>query len=157
MMAVLWGDIERDVADSRRHFGKARQMFERLRGQSATEEYYFQTGAFMHAMLAGYTSFEAGMKRLMALLGEPLPTGSDWHSMLLRRLAEPVRGMRPAVIDDPDLLVALNGLRGFRHVAAHAYDIFDEDRAEVTVAQAQIFESSIGPTLARFRAVIDPD
>ena len=156
-MAVLWGDIERDVADARRHFGRARQMFERLRGQGATDEYYFQTGAFMHAMLAGYTSFEAGMKRLMALLGEPLPTGADWHGTLLRRLAEPVREMRPAVIDDARLLVALNGLRGFRHVAAHAYDLFDEDRAEVTVAQALLSESSIESALARFRAAIDPD
>ena len=157
MMAVLWEDIERDVADSLRHFGKARQMFERLRGQSATEEYYFQTGAFMHAMLAGYTSFEAGMTRLMALLGEPLPTGADRHSTLPRRLAEPVREMRPAIIDDRDVLVALNGLRGFRHVAAHAYDLFDEHRAEVTVVQARRFATSIGPALARFRAVIDPD
>lgn len=157
MMAVLWSDIERDIADARRHFGKARQMFERLRGQSATEEYYFQTGAFMHAMLAGYTSFEAGMKRLMALLGEPLPTGADWHSTLLRRLAEPVRDMRPAVIDDTDLFVALNGLRGFRHIAAHAYDLFDEERAAVTVAQARLFETCMGPALARFRAAIDPD
>ena len=65
--------------------------------------------------------------------------------------------MRPALIDDARLLVALNGLRGFRHVAAHAYDLFDEGRAEVTVAQALFFESSIESALARFRAVIDPD
>ena len=39
MMAVLWTDIERDVAASRRHFGTARQMFRRLRGQSGSEEH----------------------------------------------------------------------------------------------------------------------
>ena len=65
--------------------------------------------------------------------------------------------MRPAVLDDPKLLVALRGLRGFRHVAAHAYDLFDEDRAAPTVVQAQVFVVSIGPALARFRALIDPD
>ena len=157
MMAILWADIDRDIAASRRHFGKALQMFDRLRGQSGTEEYYFQTGAFMHAMLAGYTAFEAGMKRLMGLLGEPLPQGSDWHSTLLLRLAEPVAGMRPAVLDDHRLLVALNGLRGFRHIAAHVYDLFDEDRAALTAVHAALFNASIDAVLARFRATIDAD
>ena len=92
MLAVPWSDIDRDIADSRRHVGKARRMFERWRGQSATEESNAQTGAFTRAMLADSTASGAGMRRLMALLGAPLPTGADCHSTLPRRLADPVRG-----------------------------------------------------------------
>ena len=111
----------------------------------------------MHAMLAGYTSFEAGMKRLAGLLGEPIPTGADRHATLIARFSEPLTGLRPAVLDDATLLGALDGLRGFRHVAAHAYDRFDEDRAALAVRDAETFLARIGPALARFRAAIDPD
>ncbi len=157
MMAVLWNDIERDVSSSRRHFAKAIEVFGHLRGASGEENYYFQTAAFMHAMLSGYTSFEAAMKRLLALLGEPLPSGSDWHTALVQRIATADVGSRPAILDDAALVRAVSGLRGFRHVAAHAYDEFDEDRAALAARDAETFLAEIDPTLARFRAIIDPD
>ena len=67
-------------------------MFQRLRGQSGSEQYCFQTGAFMHAMLAGATSVEAGMKPLMNLREEPLPPGAAWHGTWSSRLAGPSTG-----------------------------------------------------------------
>ena len=114
----------------------------------------------MHAMLSGYTSFEAAMKRLLALLGEPLPSGSDWHTALVQRIATADVGSRPAILDDAALVRAVSGLRGFRgfrHVAAHAYDEFDEDRAALAARDAETFLAEIDPALARFRAIIDPD
>ena len=157
MMAELWGDIERDIESSCRHFGMAIEGFAQVRGRSNDRERYFRTAAFMHAMLAGYTSFESAMKRLTGLLDEALPTGHDWHKTLVDRLAEPIAGQRPAVLDDERLLIAIDALRDFRHIAAHAYDRFDEDRAAVAVLKAETFLAGIGPALARFRAAIDPD
>ena len=157
MMAELWGDIERDVESARLHFGMAREGFAQLKTASDDRERYFRRAAFMHAMLAGYTSFESGMRRLTGLLDEALPTGSDWHKTLIDRLATPIQGRRPAILDDERLLIAIDALRGFRHVAAHAYDRFDEERAAVAVHKAEVFVEAIGPALARFRAAIDPD
>ncbi len=157
MMAARWADVEREVASSRRHFGMAVEAFARLRTASGDREPYFRRAALMHAMSAGYTSFENAMKALTGLLDESLPTGPDWHKTLIDRLANPIAGQRPAVIDDEPLLVAIDALRGFRHVAAHAYDRFDEDRAAVAVLKADVFLAGIGPAIARFRAVIDPD
>lgn len=157
MMAARWADVERDIAGSRRHFGMAVEAFAELRSASGDRDAYFRRAAFMHAMLAGYTSFENAMRALTGLLDEPLPTGPEWHKVLIDRLANPVSGQRPAVLDDERLLVAIDALRGIRHVAAHAYDRFDEDRAAVAVLKADIFLAGIGPALAHFRAAIDPD
>ena len=87
---------------------------------SDDEDRYFRRVAFMHAMLAGYTSFENAMKKLTGLFDEALPVGYDWHKSLIDRLAEPVEGRRPAVLDSERLLIAVDNLSGFRHVAMHA-------------------------------------
>ena len=157
MMAELWGDIERDVESSRRHFGRAIEAFAEVGKATSNRERYFTRAAFMHAMLAGYTSFESAMRRLTGLLGEHLPTGPDWHKTLIDRLAEPIEAQRLAVLDDEKLLIAIDALRGFRHVAAQAYDRFDDDRAALAVSKAEVFLAGIGPALACFRAAIDPD
>lgn len=157
MMAARWADIERSLATSRLHFGMAIEAFEEVKSATSDKQRYLRRGSFMHAMLAGYTSFENAMKDLTGLLEEPLPAGHDWHRALIERLAAPLAGQRPAVLDDERLVIAIDALRGFRHVAAHAYDRFDDDRAAVAASKAATFMAEIGPALARFRAAIDPD
>ena len=88
-MAMLWNDVGRDLASSQRHFSLAVDLFDELYDVVPSRDQYVRTMGFLHAMQSGYTSFEAGMKRLLALLDEPLPTGSEWHKALLRRLEEP--------------------------------------------------------------------
>ena len=156
-MAMLWNDIERDLASSQRHFTLAVEMFDEIHDAAPSREQYVRTMGFLHAMQSGYTSFEAGMKRLLALIDEPLPTGSEWHKALLRRLEEPAPGSRPALIEDPALKRALRGLLAFRHVAAHVYDDFDQDRAALAVQNARVFLAGIDPALAGFRRIVDPD
>ena len=157
MMAMLWSDVDRDIASSRRHFEMGIALFADLREAEPGRGSYVGTMSFLHAMQSGYTSFEAGMKRLLALLDEPLPKGADWHKALVSRLSEPSPGSRPALLDEATLRRAVNGLLRFRHVAAHVYDDFDEDRAALAVRYAETFLAGIGSALARFRAVIDPD
>ena len=157
MMAARWADVDRSLASSQRHFAMAIEGFAAARSAPNDKERYFRRAAFMHAMLAGYTSFENAMKDLTGLIEEPLPAGHDWHRALVDRLAAPVPGQRPAVLDDENLIMAGDALRGFRHVAAHAYDRFDEDRAAVAVRKAEVFVDAIAGTIARFRAAIDPD
>ena len=158
MMAILWKDIERDISSSRHHFSRAIEILRPGWSLEDQEAYYFGTMAFMHAMLAGYTSFEAAMKRLLSMLDEPIPSGFDWHAVLLRRLGEPsIAGSRPALLDSKVLLRAADRLRAFRHVASHNYDNFDEERAAIAVNAADLFLTEIDPAIARFRTAIDPD
>ncbi len=158
MMAVLWNDVERAISLSRHHFGRAVELFRRGWDAENEEVSYFASMAFMHAMLAGYTSFETAVKRLLSMLDEPIPSGPDWHSALLKRIAEPSpASSRPALLDSKNLFRTADRLRGFRHIAAHNYEDFDEERAKMAVKAAEVFLAEIDPALARFRAIIDPD
>ena len=157
MMAALWEGVARDVASSKRHFGMAVELFRDVEEGVPGKERYRQTMAFLHAMFAGYTSFEAGMKRLLSIVDEPLPKDAEWHKSLLRQVSNPVAGSRPAVVGGRALSKALAGLLGFRHVAAHVYDEFDADRAALAVDNARVYLAEIDGAIARFRAVIDPD
>jgi hypothetical protein len=152
MMALLWDDIGADLASSKRHFGEAAALYRNRMGE---EPDYVVAMAFQHAMQSGYTSFEAAMRRLLNLLGEPLPAGPDSHAALLKRLGRPIEGQRPAVLD-AKMLAHVEELRGFRHVAMHAYDNFNPRKALLPVESAEAFLSGIDATLARFRAAIDP-
>ena len=47
---------------------------------------------------------------------------AQWHSLLLKRMIQPVEGIRPALLsmESYDLL---NGLRAFRHFFRNAYGV----------------------------------
>ncbi len=155
MMAALWADVAADLASATRHFGKAVALYDRELAQRSGPAAYVPAMAFQHAMQSGYTSFEAGMKRLLLLLDEPTPLGPDSPIALLRRIGEAIPGERPAILD-ADLLAQVAELRRFRHVAMHGYDDFDPRRAVISVDAARAFVSGIDGAIARFRASIDP-
>lgn len=157
MMAELWGDVERDLDAARLHFGMAVDLFPDIRSAQPGRARYAATMAFLHAMQSGYTSFESGVKRLLALLDEPLPKGASWHGDLVRRLGTPMPGARPALLEGPALKRAVTNLLGFRHVAMHVDDEFDVERGALAIRDAEVFLSEILPAFARFRAEIDPD
>lgn len=155
MMAELWSGIEDDFAASARHFQKAVEFFEAYDLRTRPGQ-YLEEIAFLHAMQSGYVPFEAGLKRLFALIGEELPLGGDSYAALLRRAHRPRAADRPAILNDM-LFKAADELRGFRHVAMHAYDTIDGERAALAVRSAKTFLGELAPALARFRAAIDPD
>ena len=111
-MAMLWRDVERDLASSQRHFALAVDLFDEVRDGMASRDQYVRSMGFLHAMQSGYTSFEAGMKRLLALLDEPLPAGAEWHKALLRRLEEAAPGAPPARGAEPARPPPRRGRRG---------------------------------------------
>lgn len=152
MMALLWDDILSDLASAKRHFAEAVHLH---RAPPTTTPDYVTNMAFQHAMQAGYTSFEAAMKRLLHLLSEPLPAGPEWHAALVKRLARPVPGSRPALLIEP-LLGQVEDLRRFRHVAMHAYDDFSPRKAAIPVEAADAFGAGMDAALAAFRAAVDP-
>ncbi len=156
MMAELWDEIDRDMASAERHLSNGASLFRRKGFGTALPVDEADEMAFMHMMQSGYTSFEAGLKRILLLIGEEQPKGSQSHADLLRRFQTVKVGDRPALLDER-LFRAATELRKFRHVAMHTYDYLDHDRAALIVRDAEFFLSEIGPALARFRAAIDPD
>ena len=156
MMAELWADIARDFRSAKRHYEQAAALFRSGRFEPGSTTEYYDEMALLHAMQSGYTSFEAGLKRLFTLIDERLPEGSDSHALLLLRARDPIEGLRPAIFDET-LYRAADELRKFRHVAIHTYDYFDRDKADLALRRVDVFLAGLDPAIARFRAVIDPD
>ena len=156
MMAGLWADIDRDMRLAQHHLGRAVDMLRSDRLDRADPEDDTDEVAFKYRMLAGYTAFESALKRLLLMLDEEAPRGSQTHADLLRRFRTDIPGSRPALLDET-LYRAADELRKFRHVAIHVYDDLDLDRAALLVRDAEVFLAGIGLAFARFRAAIDPD
>lgn len=112
MMAALWQDVLDDIEAACVHYGEAIALFEEPGFAPAGTPNYRDRMAFLHAMQSGYTSFEAGLRRILAVLDEPMPVGPEWHTALVRRVARPLASSRPAIIG-PELENAVLELMRF--------------------------------------------
>ncbi|HSU07000.1 MAG TPA: hypothetical protein VLI93_15655 [Acetobacteraceae bacterium] len=110
--------------------------------------------AFMHAVMAGHTSLETGLNRVLTLLNEETPSGGTWHADLIRRVSS-ATGNRPPILD-AELSRAADRTRRFRHVAARGYDSFDPEEAAPAVGVAELLGNRLPAAIARFHAAIDP-
>lgn len=113
-----------------------------------------QRMAFMHAMLAGHTSLEKALLRVLEVIGEDAPSGHQWHADLIRRVSRPGES-RPAILP-ADLAAAADRTRRFRHLAAHAYDTFDPDDADPAVRAAERVAAGLQAAIEAVRAAMDP-
>ena len=154
MMAILWRDIEADIESSKRHLEEAIAMCDEWKSGIPLD--YRSAMAFQHAMLAGYTSLESALTRILAMLDERPPVGPDSHAALLRRVAQAIPGERPAIFST-ELRRHADELRRFRHIALHTYDDFDPERAAKPVDAARAVLTGIDAAIATFRATVDPD
>ncbi|WP_025322447.1 ribonuclease toxin HepT-like protein [Deferrisoma camini] len=77
-----------------------------------------------------YCGIERILERVARTVDEVVPTGRDWHRELLRQMAVPVPGLRPAVLPDSTAR-ALQEYLGFRHVVRNVYAFqFDPERLQ---------------------------
>jgi hypothetical protein len=155
MMALLWRDALDDIAAARMHFREALAIFDDPGFAASGAPDYLHRMAFQHAMQSGYTSFESALKRMFALLEEPLPVGPDWHFALVRRASEAMESGRPPILG-ADLAAAAVELMRFRHVAMHGYDRFDVRKAAIAADEARRFLETIDGDIAAFRRAVDP-
>ena len=127
LTSARWHDVRDELGTGIAHLDNACRLFDAFDMADDDLRAYANRMALMHAMQAGYTSIEAGLDRVLHLLGEERPQGPDWHKALLRRLASPLPEDRPAVISS-ELYRKLDDLRRFRHVAERTYDTFEPGR-----------------------------
>jgi hypothetical protein len=151
MCDARWHEIDQAVSSAVRHFSGAVGIFPQL---TTASDRYVAEMAFLHAMLAGQTSLESTLLRILDLLEEAAPTGARWHADLIGRASRPCGG-RPAILTG-EAAVAAEETRRFRIIAAHAYDNFDESRAIMAVKSAAVLASLLASEITRFRQAVDP-
>mgnify|MGYP006269534779 CR=1 FL=1 len=69
-----------------------------------------------------YSAVEDWLKLIATAFENNVSDTAQWHSALLRRMTQPVEGVRPAVLA-LETYQLLNALRSFRHFFRHAYGV----------------------------------
>jgi hypothetical protein len=154
MSDLRWQEIDADVASAVRHFATADRYYAEPDMREDTDAGHKTRMAFMHSMQAGHTSLEPALIRILALVGEPRPSGEFWHADLIRRASRPEHG-RPEILP-PALARAADQARRFRHVAVRTYDTFEPDEAAGAVSAARLIAEELPAAIVRFRQAIDP-
>jgi hypothetical protein len=154
MSDARWFEIDAAVAAAIRHFAGACAIYAKIPVTAADEDRYLVEMAFMHAMLAGQTSLETALLRILDLSGEEAPTGHRWHADLIRRAAHAV-GTRPTILAG-EAARAADETRRFRSISAHAYDAFDHTQATKAVESAALLVRLLPSEIAHFRQTTDP-
>ena len=109
----------------------------------------------MHALQSAHTSFEAGLVRILEMLGEERPVGENWHAALIRRVAMGIAATRPPILG-PDIVDAAQTTRRFRHRAAHNYDSFEIREVGPVIEAAEKLAARLIVEVRRFRDMINP-
>jgi hypothetical protein len=153
--SARWLDVRDELTTGIAHLDNACRMFDEFLLVGDDLRAYANRMALMHAMQAGYTSIEAGLDRILHLLGEERPQGADWHKALLRRVASPLAEERPAVLS-AELYRRLDDLHRFRHVASRTYDTFEPGQAHPAVDAARHVVANLMAEVDAFQAQVDP-
>lgn len=126
VMDARWIDVRQDCETAARHFLSGARVFRTggLTGPDSLD----RVMTLLHYMQSGHTSLESALVRILQILNEAAPTGSDWHARLITRCATAIPGSRGAILP-LDLAADAHETRGFRHLAMHSYDMtFDPEK-----------------------------
>jgi hypothetical protein len=113
--------LEADIAAQRSIINRIFATLE-LRIQSLVPENLEKLESIAYQLHNLYGAIEDLLKLVASYFENHISDVSQWHSQLLKRMMQPVKGVRPALIsfESYDLL---NALRGFRHFFRHAYGV----------------------------------
>jgi hypothetical protein len=101
-----------------------------------------------------YSATEELLKLVAAHFENNISDAAQWHSLLLKRMTQPVPGLRPAVLG-LDSYDALNSLRGFRHFFRHAYGVpIDYIQLQSNLNLAIALKPLLDKDLAHFLAAL---
>jgi len=113
--AALKADIDRELRNLERLSRELKEILSTTAEGSPTR--VRAAGSVLHDF---YTGVEKIFRRIAVRIDQDLPTGEDWHIQLLQRMAVPVEGIRPRVIDEK-LESDLEEYLRFRHLFRNIY------------------------------------
>lgn len=123
MSDACWVDIDRAVGSAIRNFRQGVEFAHHPDFPASDVIGSALQMGCMHAIMAGHTSLENVLLRILDLLGEARPSGDSWHADLIGRVGQAVAA-RPAILP-PDLAAAADETRKFRNRAMRSYDSFE--------------------------------
>jgi hypothetical protein len=80
-----------------------------------------------------YDGLESILLKIAYLIDGTVPSGANWHELLLQEMSKEIEGVRPAVFSRA-FCDKMDAYRGFRHVVRHVYAYkFNPDKLKVLV------------------------
>jgi hypothetical protein len=115
-LGQLAGRIRNELVEVERVRQRTETGWQRAR-QSGDDYYLDGVALNLHG-------FYSGLERIFELIATridgKLPTGENWHQMLLNQMTVEISDVRPAVISE-STYAQLDEYRGFRHVVRNVY------------------------------------
>ena len=155
MSDARWFEVDADMEAAIRHFRQSVELFRMGGLDAAGIDGYRAEMALMHALQSAHTSLEGGLVRILEMLGEEKPVGDNWRTDLIKRIASPLPGRRPAILRER-LAKAADETRQFRHRAVHNYDSFQLLEVTRTIDAAKVLANDLAAEIRAFRNIIDP-
>jgi uncharacterized protein YutE (UPF0331/DUF86 family) len=159
MTDARWIDVFAALDEAVRHFTNAALLYDEGGFDARGLPGYRANMALMHAMQSAHTSLEGALARILAILGEEIPTGPSSHEDLVARVSKPVdmAGLeRPAILTE-NIAADLHESCRFRHKVVHGYDSFEAAKAAPSVDAARRLAASLKPAIEAFRDQVDPN
>lgn len=154
MRDARWIEVDASVASATKHFARAVELYEAGEFEGDDLPAYRNRMALLHAMESGYSSLEAALERVLAIIDEERPADSrSYHVDLVKRVRMALPGARPAIVTG-SLADAIDEARRFRHVARKSYDDFDPKRAEPALAAAAVVRDEFAAAIDAFENAI---
>lgn len=124
-----------------------------VRAEHNGDTYYFDSVALnLHGL---YSGLERLFEIIAINIDGSIPKGENWHQGLLKQISMEVPEIRPAVISEASFL-ALNELRGFRHVVRNVYTFnFNPLKIQKLVENTPIFFNRVKAELVAFADFLD--
>jgi hypothetical protein len=147
-MQVLKADIEANESEIGEIFGKLATYSQPFTDPEKT----IVIGYYLHNL---YTAFEHLCVLVAEAFENQIDHRSQWHALLLRRMAQDIQGIRPKLIGQATYS-CLDELRRFRHVFRSAYSItLDPAKLALVFYQAQELQALYSTDLEQFKKFLN--
>ncbi len=131
------------------------QIFDRLghhQDTVADDEQAIIVGYYLHTL---YNAFESIFQQVAEAFENDIADRSQWHALLLKRMALDIEGIRPRLLSDESYKF-LNEMRQFRHLFRSMYSSdLDIERVNLVLNRARRLETCYPPDIERFLAYLD--
>jgi len=129
-------------------------VFDRIEQRAAaTSETEVESLAYQLHNL--YCAFEDLFELVAERFENHLEHDAKYHTALLQRMAMPIEGVRPALLEENTLRL-LDNLRGFRHVFRHAYSYtLDKRKVELVLEDTRSLRHVYRDQITSFLNTLD--
>ena len=129
--AALAARLQRELAELARVVERVQARLQEARHHPHEEAYLEGAALNVHAF---YTGVEHMLEDIARTVDGDLPSGGDWHRLLLVQMAAEIPGVRPPVLS-AETYACLDALRTFRHVIRNVYTFNLDPERVLTLAE----------------------